>query len=220
MIKAFIFDIDGTLVDSNDFHAKSWERAFAKHGKAIPAQKIRPHIAKGADHLLPIFLDSQEIKCIGKSVAELSDKIFKADYLVQIRPFPMVRELFKKIRDAGARIALETSSKQDRIKDYMVIAQIEDLVEQSASAADVSESKPEPDIFHSAMKQLGNPAHDSVLVVGDTPYDALAAKRAGLRAIGLLCGGHSSENLRENGCTGIYNDPAHMFQELEQILRL
>jgi HAD superfamily hydrolase (TIGR01549 family) len=215
MIKAFIFDIDGTLIDSNDFHAKAWERAFAEYGKIIPLQKLRGRIGKGSDQLLPEFLDPEELKRIGKPVAELSDKIFKKDYLLQVRPFPKVRELFKKIRETGARIALGTSSKEDMVAQYMILAQIEDLVERSASADDAKASKPQPDIFHAAMRQLGNPSRESVRVVGDTPYDALAARRANLRPIGLLCGGFSRESLLASGCENIYEDPAQMLDELD-----
>jgi HAD superfamily hydrolase (TIGR01549 family) len=219
MVKAFIFDIDGTLIDSNDFHAMAWERAFRAHGKCIPFQLIRPHLGKGSDQLLPVFLSKEEIEKIGKQLSELNGSIFKHEYLPQVRPFPKVRELFKKLRDAGVRIALASSSKNEEVQEYMILAQIDDLVEKSASADDASESKPQPDIFHSAMKQLGNPPPETVLVVGDTPYDAIAATRAKLPVIGVLCGGFAEENLRNSGCRAVFRDPADILNNLERILK-
>ena len=220
MKNAFIFDIDGTLIDSNDFHARSWEKAFAAHGKIIPFQKIRAQLGKGADQLLPEFLSAQEVRAIGKQVSELSGQIFKQEYMVQIRPFPKVRELFKKMRESGGRVALASSSKQEQVEQYKIIAQIDDLVEQSASADDAEASKPQPDIFHAALAQLGDPPRDTVVVTGDSPYDAIAAKRAKLASIGLLCGGFSQKELLAQGCRAIFQDPAHMLENLEQIFAM
>lgn len=219
MVEAFIFDIDGTLIDSNDYHARAWERAFAANGKNIPIQRIRPHLGKGSDQLLPELLNSEEIEKLGKKISQLREEIFKREYLSQIRPFPKVRELFKKIRETGRRIALASSSKEDEVEKFKTIAEIGDLVETSTSADDAAKSKPEPDIFHSALRLLGNPARDRVLVVGDTPYDARAAIKAKLPIIGVLCGGFSKEVLMASGCRAIYKDPADLLENLERVLK-
>jgi HAD superfamily hydrolase (TIGR01549 family) len=219
MIKAFIFDIDGTLIDSNDFHARAWERAFAASGKAVAFQDIRPHMGKGSDQLLPEFLRADEIERLGKTISELRGNIFKREYLPQVRPFPKVRELFRRIRETGARIALASSAKEEEVESYKKIAQIDDLVEKSTSSDDAKESKPEPDVFHAAMAQLGNPERDSVLVVGDTPYDAAAAVKAKLPVIGVLCGGFPEKALRANGYCAVYRDPADLLEHLEDILK-
>jgi HAD superfamily hydrolase (TIGR01549 family) len=219
MIKAFIFDIDGTLIDSNDFHARAWEKAFAANGKAVAFQNIRSHMGKGLDQLLPEFLNADEIERLGKAISDLRGEIFKREYLPQVRPFPKVRELFKRIREKGARIALASSAKKQEVEDYKIIAQIDDLVEKSTSSEDADKSKPQPDVFHAAMAQLGNPERESVLVVGDTPYDSLAAVKARLPVIGVLCGGFSEKVLRSNGCRAVYRDPADLLEHLEHILK-
>src|SRR5689334_21284196 len=97
MIKNFIFDIDGTLIDSVDFHAEAWQKAFEKYGKQIPFEKMRGQIGKGADNLLPVFLSEDEIKEFGDEMTELRSSIFKREYLSRVKPFPQVRELFEKI---------------------------------------------------------------------------------------------------------------------------
>ena len=220
MIEAFIFDIDGTLIDSNDFHAKAWQQAFNKFGKKILFEQVRPHIGKGADTLLPEFLSEREIKDFGDEIADERGEIFKKEYLEQIKPFPKVRELFEKIKADGKKIALASSANEDEVEAYKKIANIEDLVEKSTSADDAEKSKPEPDIFEAALKLLGNPAPANVLVVGDTPYDAEAATKANLKIIGVLCGGFPEKDLREKGCAAIYQNPADLLENYENIINV
>ena len=100
MIKNFIFDIDGILLDSNDFHAQAWVQAFDAYGKKISFKRVRSYMGEGADQLLPEFL-KKEIKEIGEDLSKLSGEIFKRKYFSKVHPFPKVRALFKKIRQAG-----------------------------------------------------------------------------------------------------------------------
>lgn len=215
MIKAVIFDVDGTLIDSNDFHAEAWHKAFEKYGFKIPFEKIRPQIGKGADTLLPEFLSEKEIEEFGDELAEKRGEIFKNEYLDRVKPFGQVRELFQKLKSKGVKIALASSSKKDEVEDYEKIANIADLVEKETSTDDAENSKPEPDIFEAALKLLGNPEKDKIIVVGDTPYDAEAAKKAGIKTIGVLCGGFPQSELEKAGCLEIYESPADLLANLE-----
>ncbi|HEV2693855.1 MAG TPA: HAD family hydrolase [Verrucomicrobiae bacterium] len=220
MKKAFIFDIDGTLIDSNDYHAQAWEKAFRFCGFSVPIEKIRAQIGKGADQLLPGFLNKTQREKYGDKIGKLSGEIFRRNYLSQVRPFPKVRELFKAIRETGSRIALASSSKEKEVEEYKIIAQISDLVEQTASADDAENSKPEPDIFHSAMSQLGNPPQETVIVIGDSPYDAIAARRAGLISVGVLCGGFAAEKLKAAGCHSIYESPEDLLVNFDRLMKI
>ena len=220
MIKAFIFDIDGTLIDSNDFHAEAWQKAFIKFGKKISFEKIRMQIGKGADTLLPEFLTEKEIEEFGDEIADKRGEIFKKEYMPHVKPFPKVRELFEKIKADGIKIALASSSNEDEVEEYKKIANIEDLVEKSTSSDDAEDSKPEPDIFQAALKLLGNPAPENVLVVGDTPYDAEAATKANLKIIGVLCGGFPENDLRDKGCLEIFQNPADLLRNYYKIKSL
>jgi HAD superfamily hydrolase (TIGR01549 family) len=220
MIEAFIFDVDGTLIDSNDFHAKAWEKAFAKYDKQIPFDKIRPQIGKGADTLLPEFLTEAEIEKFGDELADLRGEIFKKEYLKKIKPFPKVRELFQKIKDDGIKIALASSANEEEVEEYKKIANVEDLVEKTTTADDAESSKPEPDIFQAALKLLGNPKLETVLVVGDTPYDAIAATKAKLKIVGVLCGKFPENDLRDEGCIEIFQNPADLLENYQQLVSL
>ena len=217
MIEAFIFDVDGTLIDSNDFHAKAWQKAFAKKGYDISFDKIRAQIGKGADTLLPEFLSEKEVEKYEKELGDLRGEIFKKEYLDKVQPFPKVREFFERIKADGIKIALASSANEDEVEAYKKIANIEDLVEKTTSSDDAETSKPEPDIFQAALKLLGNPKLENVLVVGDTPYDAEAATKAKLKIIGVLCGGFAKEDLEKAGCAAIYENPADLLANYEKL---
>lgn len=215
MIKAVIFDIDGTLVDSVDLHAQAWKEAFKEFGKDIPYQQVRHQIGKGGDQLMPVFFSREELEEFGEEMEEYRSKIFKRDYMPRVRAFPEVRELFQRIIADGKRLALASSAKEEELKVYKKIANIEDLVEEETSADDAEKSKPHPDIFKAALAELGNVEPSEAIVIGDTPYDAEAAGKIRLRTIGVLCGGFPEEELRAAGCTAIYNDPSDLLAQYD-----
>ena len=210
MIRAVIFDIDGTLVDSVDLHAQAWQEAFKRFGREIPYQDVRHQIGKGGDQLMPVFFSKEELDRFGEELEKYRGDLYKREYLPRVRGFPKVRELFERIKADGKRIALASSAKEDELETYKKVARIEDLVEKETSADDADKSKPHPDIFEAALEQLGDIAPDEAIVVGDTQYDAQAAGKLNLRTIGMLCGGFPEEELREAGCIAIYRDPADL----------
>jgi HAD superfamily hydrolase (TIGR01549 family) len=210
MIKAVIFDIDGTLVDSVDLHAECWREALAQFGVDVPFARIRAEIGKGGDQLLPVFLSPAQLADMGEAVDRYRGALFKREYLPNVRAFPKVRELFDRLRQDGIRIALASSSKADELAHYKRLARIDGLVEVEISADDAERSKPCPDIFQAALDRLAPLTAAEVLAVGDTPYDAKAAGKVGIRTVGVLCGGFSERGLRLAGCAAIYRDPADL----------
>lgn len=218
MIKAVIFDIDGTLVDSVDLHAQAWKETFKHYGKDIPYQQVRHQIGKGGDQLMPVFFSHEELDEFGKEMEEYRSKIFKRDYLPRVRAFPDVRELFLKIKADGKRLALASSAKEDELKTYKKLAHIEDLVEEETSADDADKSKPHPDIFKAALERLGDITPAEAIVVGDTPYDAEAAGKLRLRTVGVLCGGFPESELDAAGCMEIYQDPSDLLARYEETI--
>ncbi len=210
MLKAVIFDIDGTLVDSVDLHARAWQEAFARFGKNIEFEKVRYQIGKGGDQLMPVFFSRAELEEFGEELEKFRGELYKREYLPRVRAFPRVRELFERVREDGRRIVLASSAKKDELTEYKRIANIADLVEDETSADDAEKSKPHPDIFEAALSQLGDVDAGEALVVGDTPYDAEAAGKINLRTVGLLCGGFPAADLRAAGCVRIYESPADL----------
>lgn len=219
MTKTVIFDIDGTLLDSVDLHAQAWHEALEHFGKVIPIQQIREQIGKGGDQLLPVFLSKEELQAFGKKLEKYRSDLWKKKFIQGVKPFPAVRPLFETLKDRGIARALASSSKKDELDHYKRVLQIEDLLDADTSADDAERSKPHPDIFQAALKSVGTNPRDS-LAVGDTPYDAEAAGKAGMRTIGVLCGGFPESWLRDAGCIAIYHDPADLMKHLDDWLQL
>jgi HAD superfamily hydrolase (TIGR01509 family) len=214
VINFVIFDIDGTLVDSVDFHAEAWQRAFAKFGKEIPFERVRSQIGKGGDQLLPVFWSKEELERLEKPMTDYRTELYHKEYLPRVTAFPKVRELFKHLLAHGKRLALASSAKGDELETYKEKAGIQDLVETATSSDDAEKSKPYPDIFEAALERLGHPAAAECVVVGDTPYDIEAAAKAGLRTIAVRCGGFPEKTLR--GAVAIYDGPADLLLRYEE----
>ena len=207
---AFIFDIDGTLVDSNELHVDSWDRAFRRFGKQFAPERLHAQVGKGSDQYLPAFLTPEEIKRFGKDLDEYRSELFRKEYLAKIRPFPKVRELFRRIHDNNRRIMLASSGKKADTKYYIDLLNIGDLIDGYVSGDDADSSKPAPDIFAASLKKPGNISPADAVTVGDTRFDIEAADKAGLKTIAFLCGGTSESVLRRAGAIVIYFDPADL----------
>ncbi len=212
MLKAVIFDVDGTLLDSNDLHAEAWRRAFEKFHLDIDFCMIRQQIGKGADQLMPALIPQDLVEVRGEEIAALRADIFRDELLQQAKPFPMVRELFERVRADGKKIALATSANASELDEYVRILGVGDLLEEQTDADDSEASKPEPDIFQAALQKLGCAA-DEAIVVGDTPYDVQAATKAGMETVVLLSGGFDRAWLEREGAAEVYDDPAHLLQQ-------
>lgn len=218
MLKAAIFDIDGTLIDSVDYHAEAWQRAFHIFGHHdVRFDEVRSQIGKGSDQLLPVFLSREEIEAFGSEIEEYRSELFRREYLYRIQPFPGVRELFLRLKNDGFRLALASSSNKEDLEVYKRIANIDDLLDADTSADDAERSKPHPDIFEAALARLGNIRSNESVVVGDTPYDAQAARALEIeQIIGVSCGGFPAADLRGAGCTQIFRDPAELLENFAQ----
>jgi HAD superfamily hydrolase (TIGR01509 family) len=202
-----ILDVDGTLVDSNDAHAKAWVEALEDGGFDVPFERVRPLIGMGGDKLLPEVTGLPGKHPRSERIGRRRGEIFKARYLPALRPFPKTRELLLRMRDEGLTLAVASSAEPEELEALLTIAGAKDLVRGASSADDVESSKPDPDVVHAALGRLGrDPAF--VVMIGDTPYDVEAARRAGVRAIAFRCGGW--DDARLGGAVAIYDGPADL----------
>ncbi|KMO13473.1 HAD family hydrolase [Methylobacterium platani JCM 14648] len=206
-MRNLIFDIDGTLLDSVDLHAEAWAEAFRAFGIAVPVDAVRGQIGKGGDQLMPVFVPEERLEREGETIETFRSELFTRDYLPKVRPFPGVRALFERLKAEGHVLALASSGKADEVARYQEIAGIRDLVDVATNSDEAERSKPHPDIFDAALARLGHPARGQAVVIGDSPYDAEAAVKAGLPVIGVLCGGFPEADLSAAGCAAIYRDP-------------
>lgn len=217
MIKAVIFDIDGTLIDSNDAHAETFGKAFKKFGKVVPFEELKCLIGMGADDILEKYLSKNEIKEFGEELLEYRKGIFLEEFLPKIKVFPKTGELFEKLQSDKLQTALASSAGEEELKEYKKLLEIDDLIEEETNADDAEEAKPAPDIFLAAFDKLKNVEKENVLIIGDTPYDAEAATKANLKIFGVESGGWSREKLLETGCAEVYRDVAAIFENYEKI---
>lgn len=213
--RAVIFDIDGTLIDSVDFHARAWQEALAHFGISVQFDDVRSQIGKGGDQLLPVFVPAEQLDAMKDQMEAFRSELFKRQYLPKIRPFPRVRDLFERFKRDGHRIALASSAKEDELGIYKRLAHIADLIDAETSSNDVNCSKPCPDVFDVVVDRLGVSPSRAV-VVGDSPYDAIAAGRARLTTVGVLCGGFPQEDLEQAGCIAIFRDPADILDRFDE----
>jgi membrane protein len=202
-VKAVFFDLDGTLVDSNELHVMAWGQAFHDFGHHISHELIRPQIGKGADMLIPALLpestDEQR-----ERIAQRHDEAFERSYLPQVRAFPGAMELVRCAHRAGAKTMLASSANSGDVDHYINLLGIREFLTGSTSADDVRHSKPAGDIFASALQKVAPTLAKETIVVGDTPYDAIAAGRCGIRCVALLSGGFSEAQLTEAGAVAVY----------------
>ncbi|HEV2722437.1 MAG TPA: HAD family hydrolase [Thermoanaerobaculia bacterium] len=193
-LQAIIFDIDGTLVDSNDLHADCWVEAFAHFGKRVDRDVVRGQIGKGGDLLVPDLCDAREMQRFGEALKKYRSELYKAKYLPRVRPFPRVRELFEELHGRGLKLALGSSSNPEEVEYTTQLLGVGELLHGSTSKHDAELSKPSPEIFRAALDQLGT-AVETTMTVGDTPYDVLASHRAALPIAAVLTGGFGRETL-------------------------
>ena len=218
MVDAFIFDVDGTLVDSVDLHAHAWQEALRHFGVEVPYARVRSQIGKGGDQLIPTLVPAERVAEIQAPLAKYRGELFNEKYISRVEAFPHVRELFLALRADGKQLALASSAKQKELQIYKKLAHIEDLVDAETHADDVERSKPHPDVFQAVREALGNPAPGRCLVVGDSPFDAEGATKAGMPAIALRCGGFPEADLRHAGYRELYQDPADLLARYRESL--
>jgi HAD superfamily hydrolase (TIGR01509 family) len=212
-IRGVLLDIDGTLVDSNDAHAHAWVKALAENGRQASFETVRPLIGMGGDKLLPkvcgVDAESEE----GKRISERRATIFLKEYLPHLKPTRGAENLLHQLKKRGLRLAVASSAKKNELDPLLKICAADRVIEAATSSDDADNSKPDPDIIHAALDEIGLPSSE-VVMLGDTPYDVEAARKAGVRVIALRCGGWRDADLKADA---VYDDPVDFANHLDQL---
>lgn len=219
--RAIIFDVDGTLVDTNAAHTASWVHAFHAAGYDISPDRVTPQIGKGGDNLVPSLIgDAGDAEDGDALRAQNGEEFLRIAREVRFRIFPGVRELLRTLRGRGIRTALATSGKSTFLDATMRSAgtDLREDVDEVVTADDAEASKPDPDLIVAAVSKLGV-RREVCVMIGDTPYDGEACGRAGVAFVGVLCGGSSEASLRNAGARGVWRDPADLLAHLDEVLR-
>lgn len=222
-IDAIIFDVDGTLIDSNAAHVEAWSTALGTHGYRVSPDRIAVEIGKGGDKLVPSILGDAIEKKDGDALRKEHSKAFaRLANAAALKVFPGVEALLTDLRCRGLKTALATSSTKSHLETTLHSAGIDltKLVDEVITADDVSESKPAPGLLLTTLKKLKlSPAQ--AVMVGDTPYDIDASRDGGLVCLGLLCGGlNDAEKLRSAGARSVYRDPADLLAHLDEAMKI
>jgi HAD superfamily hydrolase (TIGR01509 family) len=211
-LRGVIFDVDGTLVDSNDAHAQSWVEALDESGRHVPFERVRPLIGMGADKLLPAVAGIRADSPEGRTIAGRRGDIFRARYLPGLEAFEGAPQLIRALKQRGLQLAVASSAEKQELVPLLQIAGADGFFETRASGDDAAESKPDPDVVTVALRRLGCSPREAVMI-GDTPYDVEAARSAGTGCIGFRCGGWGDEDLA--GAIAVYDGPLDLLDRLE-----
>jgi membrane protein len=209
--KAILFDIDGTLVDSNDLHVTAWDEVLRGAGHNFDRATLHSQIGKGGDNYVPALLpeaDEEEQERLKKAHGDA----FKRR-IDQVKPFPGARDLLLKVRDSGRKVVLASSASGEELEKHVENLGAAEILEGATSKDDVAHSKPCPDIFQAALERAGVRAEEAV-VVGDTPYDIEAARRSGIDAVAVRSGGFPDDTLSD--AVAIYDDVGEILADFER----
>jgi HAD superfamily hydrolase (TIGR01509 family) len=207
--KTAIFDVDGTLIDSNGAHAETWADAFRGHGIEVDADAVRPLIGMGGDKLLSKVANLTEDSELGRAIAERKKALFGAR-LPTLHPTRGARPLVMFLRASNIEVAIATSADDKEMRALLKTAGLDDLFPIRSTKDDAKESKPDPDIVQAALRRSHARAGTTVMI-GDTPYDVEAARRAGIGSIALRCGGYWSDADLQ-AASAIFDDPAALLE--------
>jgi HAD superfamily hydrolase (TIGR01509 family) len=205
---AALLDVDGTLVASNAAHARAWSEVLRRYGYDVPPQAIFRWIGMGGDKLLrhvdpDLTSDSSKAQAIEHDRMQL----FLERFVPQLEATPGARDLLQRLGEAGIVRVLATSAKSQELDALLKVAGLADAIDGATTADDAERSKPDADIVSSALHKAGVAAGQAALV-GDTPYDVEAGRRAQVAVIGVRCGGWNDAALA--GAAEIYQDPADL----------
>ncbi len=211
MLEVLLTDIDGTLVDSNALHAEAW-RHF---GIQVGMDEAWRQIGKGGDQVIPVFVPEADRERLEKPLKEFRKQLFHRDYMHRMVAFSQARELLLRARESGLEIVLATSSDKEDLPAYGKLVGMDDLIDEASSSADAKASKPEADIFAAALRKI-DMRPEQAIALGDTPWDAQAAGKLGIRVVGLTCGGWKADDLRDAGCVEVWQDPADLLFHFDE----
>ena len=209
-VKAVLFDVDGTLIDTTYLHAVAWWEAFAQAGHDVPMAPIHRAIGMGSDQLLDALLPARRDTGADDGISAAHAALYSV-YWSRLRPLPGAADLLRACRRHGLQVVLASSAGPGELDKLRAILDADDAVDEATSAGDVEQSKPAPDLVRVALDKAGL-ALAEAMFVGDAVWDVQACERAGVACVGVLSGGVSAAELREAGAVRVYRDPADILE--------
>lgn len=194
-----LFDLDGTLVDTNYLHTLAWSRALREAGEWAPMNAIHRLVGMGADQLLPELLGHDSPEATAARARHYSDLVGDAC------AFPGAAQLLRSLHDRGLAVVLATSASSDELAVLRKLLDADDVIDTHTAGDDIDRSKPDPEVFLTAMRSAGIDP-ERALAVGDSVWDIQAARAAGIGCVAVESGGFSQHELAESGAARVYRD--------------
>jgi HAD superfamily hydrolase (TIGR01549 family) len=211
MADTAIFDVDGTLVDTNYQHALAWYRAFRRQDITLPIWRLHRAIGMGGDKLVAAVAGDDVEKAQGDALREAWETEFES-MIEEIQPFEGARDLLAEVKDRGFRLVLASSGKGKHVEHFLDLIGGKSLADAWTTSEDAEQSKPAPDLVQVAMAKVDG-AHG--IMVGDSTWDAIAAGRTGIPAIAVRTGGFSAGELREAGAVSVHDSLVDLRKNLD-----
>lgn len=208
-LKAVFFDIDGTLIDSNDAHTQAWVQMLQRHGRPVSYEQIRSFIGKGSDKVFAELLGIDSDSTLAKQIIKDRTQLLLSSFIPNLKPTPGARLLVQRMRSEGLRLIIASSSGEE-LPALLAQADVSDLLDTAVSSDEATETKPDGDIIEVALRKAGVQPTEAVMI-GDTPYDIAAAKAAGVACIALRCGGYWDDAALSDAAS-IHDDPAALLR--------
>jgi HAD superfamily hydrolase (TIGR01549 family) len=209
-----VLDIDGTLIDSTYHHALAWYRALRSVGETFPVWRLHRLVGMGGDQFLTA-LGGEDLEArVGERAREEQGRQVD-EVIAQMQPLPGAHDLLVAIKERGHRLVLASSGEQRHVELYLDKLDARDVVDDWTSSADVEASKPAPDLLQVALQKVGAPLDAPSVMVGDSVWDVVAAKKAGMPAIALRSGGFGDDELDEAGAVAVYDHPGDLLTALD-----
>jgi HAD superfamily hydrolase (TIGR01509 family) len=214
MAQTAILDIDGTLVDTNYQHAVAWYRAFRQNEIVLPVWRIHRHIGMGGDQVIAALTDDGTEDEKGEEIRAAEKALYLA-MIEEVEPLDGARDLISRLKDAGKTVVMASSAKDDEVDHYLDLLDARELADDWTTSADVEATKPEPDLVKAALDKAGADPGEAVML-GDTPWDCEAAKRAGVETVALMTGGFSEQELTEAGAAAVFESLPELLEGIEE----
>jgi HAD superfamily hydrolase (TIGR01549 family) len=209
---AAVLDVDGTLVDTNYHHALAWFRAFRAHGIVLPVWRLHRHVGMGGDKFVAAVAGEDVEARLGDTLRQDWEGRFDA-MIDEVEPLAGARELMVALAERGNSVVLASSAIEKHLECFLDVLDAREIADSWTTNDDVEASKPEPDLVEAALAKAGT--RDAVMV-GDTPWDCIAADRAGIKTVGVITGGFSEAELRGAGAVAVFESLEELCERLDE----
>jgi HAD superfamily hydrolase (TIGR01549 family) len=211
--KAAILDVDGTLIDASYHHALAWYRAFREHDLVLPVWRLHRHVGMGGDKYVAAVAGEEVEERLGDDLRDRWEELFD-ELIGEVAPLEGAHDLVADLKERGRTVVLASSSIERHLDHFLDLLDVRELLDGWTTKDDVEATKPEPDLVRAALEKAGT---DDATMLGDTPWDVEAARKAGLETVGLVTGGFSAQELREAGAVAVFESLGEVRERLDEL---